>query len=376
MTAAAIIASLFCGWRIARRTRFFLHIFQLQGYKPKLFRQWLEAHSKDALFRTSHILGALWLIILMIAGRILPGPVLVLIVLLWAATFASSRRYRRDKPKKPLVFTYRLRRLLGLCAALLLIPVISGVLLAYPLTDWDDVFLFLSGLYVADLGAPFSVLLGSLIARPFERRIQNGFRKKARLRLAGRSDLDVIAITGSYGKTCVKNVIDEVLSHRFAVLATPGSYNTPMGICKVINNDLTEGHRKLILEMGIRHPGDIAKLCRIVRPNIALITSVGLSHLETMGSVDAIEKEKASILSFLMPGGHAVLNADDERVRAMANGFDAMAWFVSTDESSGADITAGDISYGPEGAAFSVTDATGDTCSFNHSLVGLHNVTN
>ncbi|WP_243665356.1 Mur ligase family protein, partial [Rhodothermus marinus] len=162
---------------------------------------------------------------------------------------------------------------------------------------------------MADLGAPLWVLLAGWLLWPVERAIQEGFKRKARRKLAAHPDLTIIGITGSYGKTSTKFIIAEILSLRYQVLATPGSYNTPMGICKVINEQLRPEHQVLVLEMGIRHPGDIRELCAIARPDIGVVTAVGPMHLETMGSIEAIAREKSELVACTRPGGPVVLNA-------------------------------------------------------------------
>jgi UDP-N-acetylmuramoyl-tripeptide--D-alanyl-D-alanine ligase len=236
--------------------------------------------------------------------------------------------------------------------------------------------IFSAGFFAGDLLAPVWVLLAATLLTPVEKGIQESFKRAARRRLSARTDLDIIAITGSYGKTSVKHAVSEVLNHRFSVLSTPGSFNTPMGICRVINDQLTDAYRILVLEMGIRKEGDIAELCGIARPDIALVTSVGVAHLESMGTVEAIAREKGSLLSFVRPDGHAVLNADDEQVRRMGWDFEGTAWMVSTEGNPEACIQATDIHYGPEGARFLVTDETGESILMTTKLLGRHNITN
>src|SRR5690606_20606530 len=128
-----------------------------------------------------------------------------------------------------------------------------------------------------DLLAPLWVYLAALLMAPVERAVQDGFKRKARAHLRSRTDLTIVAITGSYGKTSTKFIVEEILSQRFNVLATPSSYNTPMGVCIVINEMLRPEHQVLILEMGIRHPGDMRELCEIAQPDVSVVTSVGIA---------------------------------------------------------------------------------------------------
>jgi len=366
-TSICIVVGIgFALWRITKRTRFFFHTFQLFGYKQPAYRKWIAEHFTDAWIRTSHLVG----IGVLVGGWYLSLPNWALF-LLWAFAFASSKRYRRDKPKKRLVWTARMKRIAGVSCALGLLAV-TLIVTGAPFERWS--LNLLLGLGFIDLFSPLIVSLAAVLLIPVEFRIQEGFKQEARTHLASRPDLTIVAITGSYGKTSVKFAIREILSQRFPTIATPGSFNTPMGICKVVNNDLTEEHRYAVLEMGMRHPGDIAELCNIARPNIALVTSVGPAHLEYMGSIEAIAKEKASILSFLPSDGVAILNQDDPFVREMRKGLVCRVLTVSANGDP-ADFFATDIEYDKDGASFLVHTGT-ESHSFNTKLLGRHNILN
>ena len=103
----------------------------------------------------------------------------------------------------------------------------------------------------------------------------------AKRKLAARDDLIKIAITGSYGKTSTKFILGAILGAKFDVLVPPSSYNTPMGLTRVIREQMTDGNQVMIAEMGAKHIGDIAELVELIRPQYGLITSVGPQHLET-----------------------------------------------------------------------------------------------
>ena len=367
VTSLSLLVGLgFASWRIFKRSRFFFHTFQLFGYKQGPYLQWIGERITDVWLRASHAVG----FAILLAGWFFSLPTWALFML-WGAAFISSRRYRRDIPKKRLVWTARMKRIgwLSLGAGVLLIITFSWT------GPFDHLALnLLLGVFLVDLLAPFLVSLAALALAPVEARIQEGFKRSARSILAARPDLTTVAITGSYGKTSVKFAIREILSQRFPTLATPGSYNTPMGICKVVNNDLTDEHRYAVLEMGMRHPGDIAELCHIARPDIAIVTSVGPAHLEYMGSVEAIAKEKASILSFLPPEGTAILNADDPLVSQMKDGLSCAVRTVSA-QGRPADFAATDITYGKDGASFCVSSST-ESHLFKTRLLGRHNILN
>ena len=374
------LATGFAAWRLGRRSRFFLHRLQLSGYKIRPYRRSLKGPVMDLRIRASHVVGAIWMLLFLFGESRIPGASWWLAGL-WMITFASSRRYRRDRTKKPLVWTARMRRL-GVTASLLaLIPICIGLYAGLMAEGTRALIYWFSGWWLADLLAPTMITWAALLTAPFEARIHAGFKTQARARLAQRPDLTCVAITGSYGKTSVKFAVREILAQRYPVLATPGSFNTPMGISKVINNDLNDDHRMLVLEMGIRQPGDIAELVDIARPDIAVITSIGVAHLESMGSIEAIANEKLSLLDSLPVGGVAVVNGDDERVldgaRAkQTSGQRGFSLYVVTTTSGQGDCWAENITYGPEGARFDVVLASGERAALRTALLGRHNVLN
>lgn len=126
----------------------------------------------------------------------------------------------------------------------------------------------------------------------------------------------VIGITGSVGKTTAKEVLAQVLSQRFRVLKSERSYNNEIGLPLTLLR-LEPIHERVILEMGMYALGEIRALCQIARPQVGLVTNIGPSHMERLGSLEAITQAKGELLESLPEEGTAVLNGDDERVRAM-----------------------------------------------------------
>ncbi|MCL1790641.1 MAG: UDP-N-acetylmuramoyl-tripeptide--D-alanyl-D-alanine ligase [Peptococcaceae bacterium] len=129
-------------------------------------------------------------------------------------------------------------------------------------------------------------------------------------------DAFVVAVTGSNGKTTTKDMIAAVLSVRFQVHKTPENCNTEIGLplCVLHAPPDTE---VFVLEMGMRGPGEITQLCQISRPNIGVITNIGNTHIELLGSQEAISRAKWELIASLPKGGVAVLNADDAESAAM-----------------------------------------------------------
>lgn len=134
--------------------------------------------------------------------------------------------------------------------------------------------------------------------------------------------LPVIAVTGSNGKTTTKEMIAAILkaAHGAAVLSTRGNLNNDIGLPLTLLG-LSVAHRAAVIEMGMNHPGEIAYLAPIGAPTVALVTNAQRAHLEGMGDLDEVAREKGSIFSGLPADGVAVINADD----AYANLWRSMA---------------------------------------------------
>jgi len=127
-----------------------------------------------------------------------------------------------------------------------------------------------------------------------------------------------VAITGSVGKTTVKDFTAAACATAFRVHASPGSQNNELGVPLTVLS-MPDDTDVLIAEIGARHTGDIANLAPLVRPNVSVVTAVSAVHLEIFGSIEAIARAKAELVDALDDTGTAVLNMDDERVAAMAS---------------------------------------------------------
>jgi UDP-N-acetylmuramoyl-tripeptide--D-alanyl-D-alanine ligase len=142
--------------------------------------------------------------------------------------------------------------------------------------------------------------------------VPDTLRALGRLAASWRERLDamLVAVTGSNGKTSVKDMLAAILAQAGPVLATEGNLNNEIGLPMTLLR-LRQSDRYAVLEMGANHPGEIGYLTRIARPSVAIITNAGLAHLEGFGDVEGVARAKGEILEGLRPGGVAVVNADD-----------------------------------------------------------------
>jgi UDP-N-acetylmuramoyl-tripeptide--D-alanyl-D-alanine ligase len=127
-----------------------------------------------------------------------------------------------------------------------------------------------------------------------------------------RYDIPVVAVTGSNGKTTTKEMIAAILKAQFgdAVLATRGNLNNDIGLPLTLLG-MNDEHQAAVIEMGMNHPGEIDYLTRIGKPTVALVTNAQRAHLQGMGDLDEVAREKGSIFNGLKAAGVAVVNADD-----------------------------------------------------------------
>jgi len=183
----------------------------------------------------------------------------------------------------------------------------------------------------------------------------------------------VVAVTGSTGKTTTKDLIAGVLGSRFSVLKTRGNYNNEIGLPLTLLQ-LTRRHEAVVLEMAMRGRGEITALCRISSPLVGVITNIGRTHLERLGSQAAIAEAKGELMDALPPEGCAVLNAGDPWQLKLVGKVKSSVLYYG--ESENCDVRALDIRLlGLEGATFLLRTPRGEArCHL--PFPGRHNVLN
>lgn len=186
-----------------------------------------------------------------------------------------------------------------------------------------------------------------------------------------RFELPVVGITGSVGKTSTKDLIAAVLRQQYATLASVKSFNNEIGVPLTLLR-LRPEHQAAVLEIGTYGPGEIATLCAIARPTIGVVTNVGPSHLERMGTIETVARAKSELPAALPADGLAILNGDDARVRAMREVSAARTVFFGLEP--GNDLRAQDVtSRGLDGLVFTL-HTEGRQRRITLPLLGRHNV--
>jgi UDP-N-acetylmuramoyl-tripeptide--D-alanyl-D-alanine ligase len=187
-----------------------------------------------------------------------------------------------------------------------------------------------------------------------------------------RFDTEFVAVTGSTGKTTTKNFIAAVLGSKYNVLKTQGNFNNQIGLPATIMG-LNAGHRAAVVEMGMSGYGEIKNLMRIVRPRVSVVTNIGMSHIERLGSREGILKAKMEIFEGMGANPAAVVNADDPLLRKGVKGLEIPVVTYGVD---GGDYRAAGIrTWGDKGVSYTLM-AEGKSFEVTLPLPGRHNVYN
>ena len=301
-----------CFVRAVVRTTRGLHMLQLDGYKTGRYLKWMGQHLKSCFeIKEILIIGGLF-ILTAFYPQYNDTWLFPVLCLAWGGfqIYMSTQR-EKVEAKKPLVYTARAKRVFGLSICLL-IGIATTLVFIAQTSPWRIALFLFSELTVINL------TIANLLIYPLERTINGAYLLSAKKRIKTLQP-KVIGITGSYGKTSTKYILHQILSQKFNTLMTPDSYNTPMGICKVIRGDLTAEHEIFIVEMGAYKRGDIRELCNLASPQIGILTAVGPQHLERFKSIENIAKTKYELIESLPPGGLAVFNCDNEICAGLAD---------------------------------------------------------
>ena len=169
------------------------------------------------------------------------------------------------------------------------------------------------------LFSPIFLIISQILIRPLEYYQKEKILKAAKEKLAKLSNLKIVAITGSFGKTSTKDILYTLLWKKYYVVKTPRSFNTPLGIAQTILEDIKDNTQIFICEMGAYKKGEIAKICKFIKPDIGMITAIAPQHLERFGSIENIAKAKFELVENLHKDGVAILNGESNLLKDLAS---------------------------------------------------------
>lgn len=296
-----VILSIFNGITLCLVSTKLFQIVQLSGYKFSGYKEWLK-DTKIKFVSRLFMLSFLSLISILVTNSLLDGfdGYYSYVGLIFYAYFCIVFiiNIAKSPQKSPLKQTKRMNRLIAVtfvCATLISFGLISVVTEYIPFIKYGI-------LVVTPLLMPILVPFVNLLLTPIETLARKTYLVKASNKLEKMPDLIKIGITGSYGKTSTKHILNVMLSKKYSVCMTPHSFNTPMGLTKVVLKYLQKKHQILIAEMGARNVGDIKYLCKLINPKHAIITSVGSQHMSTFKSKENIAKTKYELVEHISDG--------------------------------------------------------------------------
>lgn len=296
--------------------------------------------------------------------------IFIVIVLFLTYVFIDERK--KVVSKLPLKYTSRIKRIMVVEIILYLIPSLV-MLFNIDYYNLSICFLILGIMSYLNL---FVILFVNFINRPIERLVGLYFENKAKNKLNSMSNMDVIGVTGSYGKTSTKNILYDILNVKYNVFKTPANYNTPYGLMITINEHLDVYNDYFIAEMGACKQGEIKELCDLVHPKYGILTRIGLAHLETFGSEEIIQHTKFELIESLPSDGIGILNGDDEKQLSYNIKNDCKIKWIGIDNHK-VDTYAYDLELSYKGTKFKVhfKDLQSDY-TFETKLLGRNNIYN
>ena len=342
-----------------QRFRHGLHILQLENYYNDRYAAWMKRYIKRVI-DIKVIISLLIPIVLFIINFNKLALILNLIIyVFWIFSF------EKPKEKKAFVITGRIRRMYGVITFLYVVAIICANLLNYKIIiSIVNLCLMISYVFV---------YIVNIIRRPMEKSIRRGYCKKAKKKLSEVPNLKVVGITGSYGKTSTKYIVNTILSQKYNTLMTPESYNTTMGVVRTINEKLTPMHQLFICEMGAKYIGDIKEICDIVNPTYGILTAIGPQHLDTFKSLDNVRKTKLELIDSLPEeNGFAFVNWEDENIRNSKITKKMVKFGLSKE----ADYYADNIDINEKGSSFDVIIPGKEKIRIKTKLLGKLNILN
>ncbi|MDD4547973.1 MAG: Mur ligase family protein, partial [Bacilli bacterium] len=332
------------------------------------YLKWIFRNFKETVFNID-----LYTFLLVIATLFLNQTVYMILIILTYLLLAYIELNRLKNEQKKIKFkvTARIKRLI---TTIFIIFLIINLYIYYNYNVENEWIYFLL-MFIFSYLSYCIIYIVNIINKPIEKMVYKYYYNKAKSKIKAMNSLHVVGITGSYGKTSSKEILNTILNTKYISLKTPKSYNTPFGLMITINNMLDKFTNVFIAEMGAYKIGEIKQNCELVNPKYAIITKIGLAHLETFKSEENIQKGKFELVEYLPSDGVAVLNKDDIKQTSYKIKNNCKIIWIGIN--SDADVKASDIKLSNKGTTFNVKFKDDKKLySFQTVLLGEHNVYN
>ncbi len=360
----------------------FILALQQSGYNGKRYFRWLSNKQTPYLSRLMLLCLMGFLFFCVLNSCFVPvlgsqNSAFLGFVSYWLFTALYIKTESTVNAKIPLNKTHRIVRL-SITYILMLTVISFGLLvlidlIAYAIGNATFANLRYSLVCIMPILLPYILFIAHGVNQPFELFKKRRYVRRTKIKL-DKSNVIKIGITGSYGKTSVKEILKTLFSQKYRVLATPKSYNTPLGIC-LATKGLDSTHDIFIAEFGARNKGDIKELTRLVNPAYAVLTGVNNQHLESFGSIENTIATKNEIFENLKEGGIGFFSCDNQISTELAEKFNGEKYTAGlADENSL--VCATDITVSDKGTTFTLNIKGEEPIVCETTLLGEHNVSN
>jgi len=336
---------------------FHMHMFQLNSYFFKKHMRWMKANTKKVI---PQIISIVIPTVLLCFNNIVTN---IFAILLLALSIFNN--LPKGKAKISLKITNRVQRMFITESILILLVLVFTY-------NSEHIFIILGLLNLLGIAL---CMISNFINSPIEYLVRQHYINDAKRIINDMPYLTVIGVTGSYGKTSVKNFLVKTLSAKYEVLTTPKNYNTTMGVVKTIRENLKPTHQIFVCEMGATKLGDIKEICDIVNPKLGIITAIGPQHLESFKSIDNIIKTKFELMdSVRKNGGITFLNYSNEHLVKQKIESDMLTYGVNNNDLN---YNGYNLNSTSQGLAFTILDKNSNKeVQFKTKLIGKHNAIN
>jgi len=345
----------------------YLHVMQQSFYNFTEYMPTLKETKKLCIDFSEIVLIALSVIGMFVGGKLW-------IYISWMIVICLTLYYQiKNKPqaKKKFAITTRVKTIYIVVYLLLIVTVIFAI--RYRTYLLPVLFILLS-LYKHF--AIFIVALSNALAKPINNLLNQKYINDAKRILKEKSDMKIVGITGSYGKTSTKNIVNAILSEEYNTVMTPKSFNTTLGVVRSIRENIRPYTEVFVCEMGAARLGEIKEICDIVSPDYSVITSIGPQHLTTFKSIENVQKGKYEIVKNAKQDSVAILNIDNEYIKDGIQKYAKDKKIITYSlNNKKADYYVKDISLTDMGNKFTLV-AKDEEYQLESKLLGKHNIYN
>lgn len=292
---------------ILQKTKSNFHSLQQNFYNENnRYLKWIFNNIKNIIYWYDILLLIITIILYFINIKSL---YIIITIIMIGINIIYYHSKKKEQVKLPLKYTSRIKRLY------ITFIIIHIIIISLSYSFLNNIYINYLLQVILIIINPLVVFITNVINIPIEKIVYLYYKNKAINKLKNLNNLEVIGITGSYGKTSCKNILNTILNTKYDAVTTPKNFNTKYGLIITINNNLDKFNQYFIAEMGAFKRGSINALCKMVKPKYGILTTIGEAHLETFGSSDNIIKGKFELIESLPSNGTAVLNYDDLKQR-------------------------------------------------------------